>query len=154
MNYETRALLEKTYNRARGLATAFGIAYFALALGVEVFNFVFAPFEGLLALDSRQLFLLRAVLIGTIVLDSAVLPALRRALTPRGDEPLPAQMIPRLFMVSVTTLGITSSAAVLGLGLFLVSGQSLDFYGFWFVSVVFLVLYYPRLAQWEQMAGY
>ena len=63
---------------------------------------------------------------------------------------LPARSVDNLSQAAVITFALCESVAVLGLVLFLLAGNALDFYIFMVISLGFFTLFFPKYDQWEQ----
>jgi uncharacterized RDD family membrane protein YckC len=58
--------------------------------------------------------------------------------------------IQRLLILSIITYAFCESIAIFGLILFLMGGNSLDFYFFAGLSLMFYFIFFPRYYQWEE----
>ncbi len=58
----------------------------------------------------------------------------------------------RLLYLSLIIYGLSESIAIYGLVLFLMAGNSLNFYIFLILCLVCLGIYFPRYGQWEDWA--
>ena len=63
---------------------------------------------------------------------------------------LPARSVEKLSLTAIITFALCESVAVLGLVLFLLAGNSMDFYIFMVISLGFFTLFFPKYDQWEQ----
>ena len=52
--------------------------------------------------------------------------------------------------MSFNTFALCESVAVLGLVLFLLAGNAMDFYVFMVISLGFFYLFFPKYDQWEE----
>ena len=63
---------------------------------------------------------------------------------------VPARSVDNLPQAAVITFALCEAVAVLGLVLFLLAGNSLDFYIFMVISLGFFYPVFPKYDQWEQ----
>lgn len=52
---------------------------------------------------------------------------------------------------SILTFGLCETVSIYGLVLFLLTGNSLDFYLFMLISLFYFYLFYPKYADWERL---
>jgi F0F1-type ATP synthase membrane subunit c/vacuolar-type H+-ATPase subunit K len=112
------------------------------------------PFEGLVALeDGGLLRLLRNLFLGLSLLQVVAIQILRgRALQlpdPSGGVPI-GKPESRLVSTSILTFALAESIAIYGLVLFLLNGESTDFFIFLGLSLLTFILFFPRYHQWEE----
>ena len=70
------------------------------------------------------------------------------ALSIQGDPLL--SKVQKLFAAAIVTFAFCESAAIYGLVLFIIGGNSFDFYLFMFLSLVLFAVYFPKYPQWEE----
>lgn len=116
---------------------------------VEVLRAVLKPFRGFAASGAPQavrlaMFAAAAVLVLVILL-------LRHRLfrVPPGDDARTA--FRRLQTASLIVLVLGEIPAVIGLALFLIGGNAVDFYALLFASIVLTFIDFPRRAAWEDV---
>jgi len=63
---------------------------------------------------------------------------------------LPSRSVENLSTTAIITLALCEAVAVLGLVLFLLAGQGMDFYIFMVISLGFFYLFFPQYEQWEE----
>ena len=122
------------------------VLYLAL---VEVLRGVLRPFRGFVAAASLQP--LRLVLFAAaaaVVLAILVLRHRLFRLDPSDDAPA---ALARLQRATVVVLVLGEIPAVLGLALFLIGGNAVDFYALLFASLVLTFIDFPRRAAWEDL---
>jgi hypothetical protein len=133
--------------KARYLAVNFiGLAMiasvFVYAGVVELIKWQLAPFAGFAKLDPRTVSLLKYVFLGIAAAQYGIIKIVPKILLARSVDNLP--------QAAIITFALCESVAVLGLVLFLLAGQGLDFYIFMLMSLGFFYLFFPKYEQWEQ----
>jgi hypothetical protein len=123
------------------------VVYLAL---VEVLRSVLKPFRGFAAASAGgggQT--LRLALFGAAAIVVLLILVLRHSLfrVPAASDPAAAYR--RLQGASFMVLVLGEIPAVLGLALFLIAGDYVDFYALFFASLVLTFINYPRRAAWE-----
>ena len=63
---------------------------------------------------------------------------------------VPAKSVDNLPQTAIITFALCETVAVLGLVLFLLAGNAMDFYIFMMISLGFFYLFFPKYEQWEQ----
>ncbi len=122
------------------------VVYLAL---VEALRIALKPFRGFAAEAGTQAF--RLALFGAaaaIVLLILVLRHRLFQLDPKDDAPA---AFGRLQRATVVVLVLGEVPAVLGLALFLLGGNAVDFYALLFASLVLTFIDFPRRAVWEDL---
>jgi hypothetical protein len=135
--------------KARYLAVNFiGLAMiasvFVYAGVVELIKWQFAPFAGFAKLDPRTAGLLKYVFLAVAAAQYAAIRVVRKI--------VPAKSVNNLPQAAIITFALCESVALLGLVLFLMVGNSLDFYIFMAISLGYFYLHYPKYEEWEQLA--
>jgi hypothetical protein len=69
-------------------------------------------------------------------------------LSDQGDPLL--SKVQKLFTAAIVTFAFCESAGIYGLVLFVIGGNSFDFYLFIFLSLVLFAVYFPKYSQWEE----
>jgi hypothetical protein len=120
------------------------VIYLAL---VEVLRSVLRPFRGFAAAAGDPS--LRLALFAAAAAVVLLILVLRHLLfrVPSGADAVSAYH--RLQRASLLVLVLGEIPAVLGLALFLVAGDYIDFYALLFASLVLTFINYPRRAAWE-----
>ena len=70
------------------------------------------------------------------------------ALSNQGDPLL--SKVQKLFTAAIVTFSFCESVGIYGLVLFIIGGNSFDFYLFVFLSLVLFAVYFPKYPQWEE----
>jgi len=140
---------------AQLVAAVFMVTAVMYAFFIEMMRQAFAPFRGFA--PDVDLGVLRVVLAVLAVLSLALGRVLRdkvgaTLLVPITPMRRTSPVTRRLFTGSLLTLLLSEAIAVYGLVLFLLGGRPLDFYAFAALSLVSLVVHFPRRAQWEDRA--
>ena len=133
--------------KARYLAINFiGLAMiasvFVYAGVVELLKWKWAPFAGFATLDPHTVALIKYAFLALSAAQFGIIKALQKI--------LPTRSVENLSMAAVVTFALCESVAVLGLALFLLSGQPMDFYIFMVISLGFFTLFFPKYDEWEQ----
>ncbi len=142
----------RIFLRPASIAAAGIMASLAIYLGlVEVLRAVNRPFRGFAAAAAGgSLQPLRLAAFGAaaaIVLLILILRHRLFAVDPRQER---RSALARLQKASLTVLVLGEIPAVLGLGLFLIGGNVVDFYILLFASLALTFIDYPRRAVWEE----
>ena len=96
--------------------------------------------------DFRMLrYVLYALSVGTVI----ILRILRGMLLRTSPSDTRQTLIPKLQRTSIITMAMSEGPAIFGLVLFLLVGSDRDFYILFFVSLVLIFMYFPRLKNWE-----
>jgi hypothetical protein len=132
--------------KARYLAVNFiGLAMiasvFVYAGVVELLKWQLAPFAGFATLPPQTSTLLKYIF---LALASAQYGAIKVV-----QKIVPAKSVDHLPQAAIITFALCESVAVLGLVLFLLAGNALDFYVFMVISLGFFYLFFPKYEQWE-----
>ncbi len=121
------------------------VIYFGL---VEVLRAVLKPFRGFAAGSGIQP--LRLAAFGAAAAIILLILILRHSLFRRDGREDPRAAFERLQKASLVVLVLGEFPAILGLGLFLVGGNSADFYMLLFASLALAFIDFPRRAAWEE----
>ena len=115
---------------------------------VEVLRALNRPFRGFAVLANVQQ--LRYAVFGGAVAVIVIIRVLRPVLlrTRPGEDGRAALL--RLQRAAIVTLVLGEVPAILGLGLFLLTGYNIDFYVLLFASLLLVFMYFPRRAAWEE----
>ena len=133
--------------KARYLAINFiGLAMiasvFVYAGVVEVIKWQMAPFAGFSTLDPGTIALIKYAFLALAAAQFGIIKALQKI--------LPTRSVENLSMAAVITFALCESIAVLGLVLFLLAGNSMDFYIFMVISLGFFYMFFPKYEHWEE----
>jgi F0F1-type ATP synthase membrane subunit c/vacuolar-type H+-ATPase subunit K len=133
--------------KARYLAVNFiGLAMiasvFIYAGVVELIKWQLAPFAGFAKLDPRTVGLLKYAFLALAAAQYGIIKVVQKI--------LPAKSVDNLPRADVISFALCESVAVLGLVLFLLAGNSMDFYIFMMISLGFFYLFFPKYEQWAQ----
>ena len=133
--------------KARYLATNFiGLAMiaavFVYAGVVELIKWQLAPFAGFAKLDPRTAGLLKYGFLALAAAQFGIIKVVQKVLPTRSAD--------NLTQAAVITFALCEAVAVLGLVLFLLAGNALDFYVSMVISLGFFYLFFPKYEQWEQ----
>lgn len=115
---------------------------------VEVLRAVLRPFRGFVAVGNFQSLRLAAFFAAAAVILLILL--LRPRLFRRDARDDVATSCRRLQKASLVILVLGEIPAILGLGLFLVAGNTRDFYTLLIASLVLTFIQFPRRAAWEE----
>jgi len=122
------------------------VVYLAL---VEVLRSVLRPFRGFVAAAGLQP--LRLALFAAAAAVVLVIIVLRHRLFRLDPVGGTAAALSRLQRATVVVLVLGEIPAVLGLALFLIGGNAVDFYALLFASLVLTFIDFPRRASWEDL---
>jgi len=134
--------LKARYLAVNFIGLAMIAAVFVYAGVVELLKWKLAPFAGFAKLDPPTVALLKYAFLALAAVQFGVIKAVQKI--------LPARSVDNLSQAAVITFALCESVAVLGLVLFLLAGQGLDFYIFMVISLGFFTLFFPKYDQWEQ----
>jgi hypothetical protein len=118
-------------------------AVFVYAGVVELIKWRLAHFAGFAKLDPRTVGLLKY---GFLALAAAQYGAIRVV-----QKIVPANSVDHLPQAAVITFALCEAVALLGLVLFLLGGNAMDFYVFMVISLGFFYLFFPKYEQWENL---
>jgi hypothetical protein len=142
---EANITLKARYLTVNFIGLAMMGAVFAYAGVVEVIKWQWAPFTGFARLDPHTAELLRYIFLALAAGQYAMIKLIRKIVL--------AQSLDNLPQAAIITLALCESVALLGLVLFLLAGNSLDFYIFMVISLGFFYLFFPKYEQWEEMVS-
>ena len=134
--------LKSRYLAVNFIGLAMIAAVFVYAGVVELIKWQLAPFAGFAKLDPRTLGLLKYGFLALAAAQFGIIKVLPKILPTRSAD--------NLSLAAVITFALCEAVAVLGLMLFLLAGNSLDFYVFMVISLGFFYLFFPKYDQWEQ----
>jgi hypothetical protein len=117
-------------------------AVFVYAGVVEVIKWQLAPFAGFAKLDPSTAAFIKYAFLALAAAQYIAIKAVQKILA--------AGSVEKLSLTAIITFALCESVAVLGLVLFLLAGQGMDFYIFMVISLGFFYLFFPKYEQWEQ----
>jgi F0F1-type ATP synthase membrane subunit c/vacuolar-type H+-ATPase subunit K len=133
--------------KARYLAINFiGLAMiasvFVYAGVVELIKWQMVPFAGFAILDPQTVAFIKYAFLALAAAQFGVIKAVQKI--------LPTPSVEKLSLTAIITFALCEAVAILGLVLFLLAGQGMDFYIFMVISLGFFTLFFPKYDQWEQ----
>jgi hypothetical protein len=139
----------RTHLRPAAMVGAALVVSLVIYLGlVEGLRAVLKPFHGFASVPAIQP--VRLAVFGAAALAILIILLLRPRLVRRDNREDASAAYRRLQRASVIILVLGEIPAVLGLGLFLVGGNAVDFYKLLFASLVLTFINFPRRAAWEE----
>jgi F0F1-type ATP synthase membrane subunit c/vacuolar-type H+-ATPase subunit K len=117
-------------------------AVFVYAGVVEVIKWKLAPFAGFAGLEPHTAAQIKYIFLALAAAHFGVIKAVGKI--------LPSRSVENLSTTAVITLALCEAVALLGLVLFLLAGQAMDFYIFMVISLGFFTLFFPKYDQWEE----
>lgn len=148
--------LRKAYRTTAfiGLAMIAGLIVYAVV--VELIKKQHAPFGGFSPMPDG-ISTLRYVLLGVVAVEFFVIRILNKVML-SGKVPLQSSSttvqftpeVQRLVSASIVTFALCESVAIYGLVLFLIQGNSGDFYLFMVLSLLYFSIYFPKYGTWEE----
>jgi hypothetical protein len=136
--------LKARYLTVNFIGLAMIAAVFVYAGAVELIKWQLAPFTGFARLDPGTASLLKYVFIGIAAVQYGAIKVVQKIVPAKSADNLP--------QAAIITFALCESVALLGLVLFLLSGQPMDFYIFMVISLGFFYLFFPKYEQWEEVA--
>jgi len=133
--------LKKRYLAVNFIGLTMIASIFVYAAVVEVLKRTLAPFPGFASLDAAQLQILKYLFAALAFGHFIIIKVIRKFLASRGVAFLP--------QAAIITFALCESVGVMGLILFLLQGNPLDFYVFMLLSLFYFWLYFPKFRDWE-----
>lgn len=137
-----------------GLAMMAGLIIYAVV--VETIKKQYAPFAGFAPMPDDIAATFRFALIAITIAEFFIIRILNKMiLSAKGPVlrgPGAGQVGPdvqRLMTAAVVTFALCESVAIYGLVLFLIQGNSDDFYLFLLVSLFYFTIFFPKYGSWE-----
>jgi len=115
---------------------------FVYAGVVEWIKWQWSPFAGFSHIDPRQATLLKYIFLALAAAQYGAIKFVQKI--------VPARSVDNLPQAAIITFALCESVAVFGLVLFLLNGNTLDFYIFMLISLSFFYLFYPKYDDWEK----
>lgn len=103
-------------------------------------------------IDSRQIELLAYVLYGLAILPFIVPHLIKRHVIAAARDEGEGALVIRLRTATFLSYALSEVPAVFGLVLFFLAGLNKAFYVLWFLSLLSMLLQFPRLRSWEELA--
>ena len=134
--------LKSRYLAVNFIGLAMIAAVFVYAGVVELIKWQMAPFAGFAKLDPHTVALLKYAFLALAAAQFGIIKVVPKI--------MPAKSVDNLTRAAVITFALCESVAVLGLVLFLLAGNAMDFYIFMVISLGFFYLFFPKYEQWEE----
>ena len=120
-----------------------GIPLMVVVFGlVEFIKWQWAPFAGFAKLPAATATLLKYIFLAVAAAQYGAIQVVQKIVPAKSPANLP--------QAAIITFALCESVAVLGLVLFLLAGNAMDFYIFMVISLGFFYLFFPKYEQWEQ----
>ena len=139
------AQLKLRYLKVNFIGLALIGSVFLDAVVVEVLKRVLAPFPGFAALSPAQAQMLKYLFIALALADFFLIKFIQKILGVRSVE--------QLAQAAIVTFALCEAVALLGLILFLLAGNAMDFYTFMFLSLFYFWFFFPKYQDWEVQLG-
>ena len=133
--------LKLRYLTVNFVGLAMVASVFIYAVVVEVLNRVYAPFAGFASLNPSQTQLVKYVFVALAIGHFFLIKFMKKILMTASIE--------RLFQAAIVTLALCEAVAIFGLVLFLLAGNSMNFYLFMFLSLFYFWFFFPKYQDWE-----
>jgi hypothetical protein len=139
----------RVHLRSATLISTAVVASLFIYLGlVEVLRAVYRPFRGFVTL--ANIAQLRYAVFGAAVAVIVLIRLLRPRLLRKAHGEDAKTSLHRLQRATIMTMVLGEIPGILGLGLFLFSGNNIDFYVLVFASLLLIFMYFPRRSAWEE----
>jgi F0F1-type ATP synthase membrane subunit c/vacuolar-type H+-ATPase subunit K len=133
--------LKTRYLTANFIGLALIVSVFIYAVVVQVLKWTLAPFSGFAALAPGQAQVLKYIFVALAIGHFFLIKLVQKIMAAGTAE--------RLFQTAVITFALSEAVAIFGLVLFLLTGNSMDFYLFMFLSLFYFWFFYPKYQDWE-----
>ena len=134
--------LKSRYLAVNFIGLAMIAAIFVYAGVVEFIKWQWAPFQGFATLPAQTESLLRYILLALAAAQYVIIKSIQKIVLAQSRENLP--------QAAIVTFALCETVAIFGLVLFLLCGNTLNFYLFMVISLGFFYLFYPKYEEWEQ----
>jgi hypothetical protein len=141
----TLTTLKARYLAVNFIGLAMIASVFVYAGVAELIKWRWAPFAGFARLDAPTVSLLKYAFLALAAAQYGIIKAIQKITLAKSVANLP--------QAAIITFALCESVAILGLVLFLLAGNALDFYVFMVISLGFFYLFFPKYEQWEQLVG-
>lgn len=135
--------LKQRYLVINFIGLAMIASVFVYAVIVEIFKRYYAPFTGFADLPPHLADMLRYILLFVALVFYLLIRVIQKRLTAKSPKLLPS--------IAIATFALCEAVAIFGLMLFLLTGNSLDFYTFFATSLFLFYLFFPKYDQWERL---
>ncbi len=149
--------LRKAYRMTAFIGLAMIASLIVYAAVVELIKKQNAPFGGYSPLPPDVLSTLRYALMGVAAVEFFVIRLLNKLMlsgkVPLRSSAMTAQFAPEvqwLVTAAIVTYALCESVAIYGLVLFLIQGNSSDFYLFLALPFAYFGIYFPKYGTWEE----
>ncbi len=139
------AKLKIQYLKVNFIGLALIGSVFLYAGVVEVLKRAMAPFAGFAGLPVAQVLTLKYVFMALAIGDFFLIKFIQKILG--------AKSVQQLRIAAIVTFALSEAVALLGLVLFLLAGNAMDFYTFMFLSLFYFWLFFPKYQDWEDRLG-
>jgi F0F1-type ATP synthase membrane subunit c/vacuolar-type H+-ATPase subunit K len=116
---------------------------FIYAVIVEIFKRYYAPFSGFASLPPHIADMLKYLLFLVALVFFLLIRVIQARLTAKSPQLLPS--------IAIATFALCEAVGIFGLMLFLLTGNSLDFYMFFAISLFLFYLFFPKYDHWEKL---
>jgi len=148
--------LRKAYRMTAVIGLVMIASLVVYAVVIELIKKQNAPFGGFSPMPD-VISTLRYTLLGVVVVEFFMIRLLNTLML-SGKAPLRSSpttipfspAVQRLVVASIVTYALCESVAIYGLVLFLIQGNTGDFYLFLAVSLFYFIVYFPRYGNWEE----
>ena len=134
--------LKTRYLAVNFIGLAMIASVFVYAGVVEWIKWQWAPFAGFSYIEPGQATFLKYIFLALAAAQYGAIKLVQKI--------VPARSVDNLPQAAIITFALCESVALLGLVLFLLAGQALDFYIFMLISLGFFYLFYPKYDDWEK----
>ncbi len=135
--------LKARYLSVNFIGLALIAAVFVYAGVVEVIKWRWAPFAGFATLPPATASLLKYIFLALAAGQYFIIKVVQKIVLAQSADNLP--------QAAIITFALCETVAILGLVLFLLTGNGLDFYVFMVISLGFFYVYFPKYEQWEEL---
>lgn len=143
--------LRKAYRTTALIGLGMLTSLLVYVVVVELIKKQNAPFGGNSPMPDDVISTLRTAFLGVVVVEFFVIRFLNKLMLRSSPTAVPfAPDVQRLVTAAIVSYALCESVAVYGLVLFLIQGNSGDFYLFLMLSLVYFVVYFPRYNKWEE----
>ncbi len=133
--------LKMQYLKVNFIGLAMIGSVFLYAVVVEVLKRTMAPFAGFGTIVPSQVQTLKYIFVALAIGDFFLVKFIQKILGARSVQ--------QLMQTAIITFALCESVAILGLVLFLLAGQAMDFYTFMFLSLFYFWFFFPKYQDWE-----
>lgn len=146
--------LKKAYRIVVIIGIAIVVSVFAYAVVVEYIKATQKPFKGFAPFPEVEF--LRYLFFGLAAMQFFLIRFIRgfilskKDMTAQFTQGKPSVSIQQLTVSSIITFALCEAVAIYGLILFFIAGNSIDFYIFLIISLIYFAVYFPRYSQWEE----